>query len=214
MSPEIEEVERCRAALEGMLHKLLALIGVVPIGTADQFPFGWRKSAKGRTVWRLLEELISQNLELRASDLGMQDFMPAASEVGVYDFSFRLEDSEEIFVNVKSSIKARRESKDDISKAKGLEAWYAADPTSILLVSTIGIEFLEEPMGLRFVSAAVVPVMWIPDIYVNPSNNGNLQSSKYKDLDSACRRTGTEFLTELRSAIQVADAKRAARQRR
>ncbi len=33
-------------------------------------PFGWRKAAKGRIVWRIIEEVISQNLETHAKELG------------------------------------------------------------------------------------------------------------------------------------------------
>ena len=52
------------------------------------------------------------------------------------------------------------------------------------------------------------PTSWIPDIYVNPSNNGNLQSSKYKDIANAVRRTPEKFLEELKKANEIAIAKK------
>ena len=102
---EIEDAERHREALEQRLRQLIKGIGEVPIGTPGQFPFGWRKAAKGRTVWRILEEVISQNLEKNAEQLGLHDFAPASSEVGVYDFSFKFEDSRPIYVNIKSAVR-------------------------------------------------------------------------------------------------------------
>ncbi|KHD05206.2 hypothetical protein PN36_20285 [Candidatus Thiomargarita nelsonii] len=63
-------------------------------------------------------------------------------------------------------------------------------------------------MAVRLQSSSVIPVSWIPDIYVNPSNNGNLQSSKYKDIDLAIRRTNQEFLIEFLKAYDIALEKR------
>jgi hypothetical protein len=54
----------------------------------------------------------------------------------------------------------------------------------------------------------VVPVAWLPDVYVNPSNNGNLQSSKYKDLPAAIRRSLPEFVALLREKLAVARQRR------
>ena len=50
---------------------------------------------------------------------------------------------------------------------------------------------------------------WIPDVYINPSNNGNLQSSKYKDLTTATKRTNAEFFEVLKSEMEVARKKKA-----
>jgi len=69
------------------------------------------------------------------------------------------------------------------------------------------IEFTDT-MAVRLQSSSVIPVSWIPDIYVNPSNNGNLQSSKYKDIDLAIRRTNQEFLIEFLKAYDIALEKR------
>lgn len=49
-------------------------------------------------------------------------------------------------------------------------------------------------MTIEIVRAVVFPIAWIKDIYVNPSNNGNLQSAYYKDLNDAIYRTNEEFL--------------------
>lgn len=207
---EIQKIMALRNSLQRMMASLLASIGDVQIGTHGQFPYGWRKAAKGRTVWRLLEELISQNIEARHRELGMQTFTPADSEVGVYDFMFTLPDDVAVYVNVKSAVRGGRTNKDDISKARSLEQFFSADPARILLVATVEIEFLT-PMAIRLLGCSVVPVMWLPDIYVNPSNNGNLQSSQYKNLAAAQHRTGAQFLTLLREAIATADEKRRSR---
>ncbi len=68
------------ALLSAALDVLLRDIGDVQIGNRKQFPLGWRKAAKGRSVWRLLEELISQNLETRFKSLGVSSFSTAFSE--------------------------------------------------------------------------------------------------------------------------------------
>ena len=59
-------------------------------------------------------------------------------------------------------------------------------------------------MTIGLEKCIVFPTAWIPDVYVNPSNNGNLQSSKYKDLAGAIRRTPQEFLKCLTEANEVA----------
>jgi len=59
----VEQTDRRRLKLQASLDKLITKVGKIQIGTREQFPLGWRKAAKGRTVWRILEELITQNLE-------------------------------------------------------------------------------------------------------------------------------------------------------
>ena len=54
----------------------------------------------------------------------------------------------------------------------------------------------------------VFPTAWLPDIYVNPSNNGNLQSSHYKDIRQAVKRTPAEFVEALTDANKIAKAKK------
>jgi hypothetical protein len=210
-APGIDQVEVCRCVLETAMNRLIEHIGIVQIGNAKQFPFGWRKAAKGRTVWRLLEELISQNLEAKFQELGFHTFEPSDSEVGVYDFSFTLpNDQVRVYVNVKSAVKGGKGSKDDISKARALEEFFSPDPNRILLIATVEIAFAED-MSLKLGPCSVVPITWLPDIYVNPSNNGNLQSSQYKNLKLAVRRSGTEFLALLRDEIERAIGKRRAK---
>mgnify|MGYP007000423774 len=69
----------------------------------ELFPYGWRKAAKGRTVWRLVEEVIVQNLEKNPSKYGLQNVKPATSEVGVYDLELSFKDIKQpIFINIKS----------------------------------------------------------------------------------------------------------------
>jgi hypothetical protein len=208
-SDEIEHIELCRHKLEEALKKLVVGIGDIPIGDGEQhLPFGWRKAAKGRTVWRILEEVISQNLEKCFLKFDLLDFEPASSEVGVYDFRFSTKEEKNIYVNIKSAVKGGRTNKDDISKAEKLKDFFIEFPSSVLLIATIVIEFLENPTAVRLSDCAVVPITWLPDIYVNPSNNGNLQSSKYKELDSAIRRTNSEFVRELTEQMRIARQKK------
>ena len=63
-------------------------------------------------------------------------------------------------------------------------------------------------MMLRLQQCTVIPIMWIPDIYVNPSNNANLQSANYKSIDQVIRRSGNDFLDILRQEIKKAKQKR------
>ena len=208
MPNEIEDAELHRRRLEDALRTLIRNIGEVPIGVYGQFPFGWRKAGKGRTVWRILEELISQNLESQAARLKLHDFRPADSEVGVYDFSFCFDDSKPIFVNIKSAVRGRSASKDDISKADKLISFFESTPELTLFIATIEIDFHVDPLRIELANCYVVPTAWLPDLYVNPSNNANLQSSKYKDIDSSVRRTRVEFISLLKDKLEDARAKR------
>lgn len=194
--------------LESALVRLIADIGPIQIGSNKQFPFGWRKAAKGRTVWRILEELISQNLEGRHREYGFSNMTPSESEVSVYDFRIQLSgESNPIYVNIKSSVKGARTNKDDISKAVGLKEFYSADSERELFIATFVIDF-EDNMTIEIGACHVMPIAWLPDIYVNPSNNGNLQSSRYKNVDDAVKRTNAEFLNELDREMEVAAGKR------
>lgn len=208
MNNEIKNVEEIATQLQNNLKSLLDSIGDVSIGNSTQFPFGWRKAAKGRTVWRLLEEVISQNLESKALEIGLSNYAPAASEVGVYDFEYQTPNGSKVFVNIKSAVEGGRTNKDDISKATALHSFLSENNPCCLLVATIEIEFKENPMSISLNNCYVVPVTWLPDVYVNPSNNGNLQSSKYKYIDKAQPRTTDEFITELEAEMAVAAEKR------
>lgn len=196
-------VEQERKNLEDKLNKLIKYIGDIPIANKTIMPYGWRKAAKGRTVWRIVEEVISQGLEFQASELGFDSVHAADSEVGVYDFKFRYDGNKESYVNIKSSVKGGRTNKDDISKAVGLIDFYHANPNANLYVATFVISFKED-MTIGLEKCMVFPTAWIPDVYVNPSNNGNLQSSQYKDLANAVKRTPKEFLSCLLEANEIA----------
>jgi len=75
----IEQAENLRKKLQESLDKLIKKIGKIQIGSKEQFPFGWRKAAKGRTVWRILEELINQNLEKFHEEVGISNITPSDS---------------------------------------------------------------------------------------------------------------------------------------
>jgi len=68
----INSTRRVRDELDNALTNLISDIGPIQIGNTDQMPFGWRKAAKGRTVWRILEEVINQNLEKIIRNMGLQ----------------------------------------------------------------------------------------------------------------------------------------------
>ena len=85
---QYDAVETERKYLEDKLNTLINNIGDVPIANTKIMPYGWRKAAKGRTVWRIVEEVISQGLESQAEILGFDSVYPTDSEVGVYDFRF------------------------------------------------------------------------------------------------------------------------------
>lgn len=203
-------VETERKYLEDKLNALIKNIGDIPIANPRIMPYGWRKAAKGRTVWRIVEEVISQGLESQAKALGFDSVYPADSEVGVYDFRFCYEGNKESYVNIKSSVKGGRTNKDDISKAVGLIEFYGEHPKANLYVATFVISF-KPNMTIGLEKCIVFPAAWIPDVYVNPSNNGNLQSSMYKSLESAIRRTPEEFLECLMKENNVALAKKKAK---
>lgn len=203
----INQVENERKNLENKLNMLIKNIGDIPIASPRIMPYGWRKAAKGRTVWRIVEEVISQGLESQAKKLGFDSVHAADSEVGVYDFRFCYDGNKESYVNIKSSVKGGRSNKDDISKAVGLIDFYKDNLNANLYIATFVISF-KPNMTIGLEKCIVFPTAWIPDIYVNPSNNGNLQSSKYKDLETAIKRTPSEFLECLIEANNVAIEKK------
>lgn len=207
-----DAVKEERTYLEKKLNKLIKKIGDIPIASPELLPYGWRKAKKGRTVWRIVEEVISQGLENRAEELGFDSVHPADSEVGVYDFKFCYNGGTESYVNIKSAVKGGRKNKDDISKAEKLIEFYEDNPDANLYVATFIIKFNED-MTVGLEECIVFPTAWIPDIYVNPSNNGNLQSSHYRDLEDAEKRTPKEFLKELRKENEKAARKRAKKQK-
>ena len=198
-----DAVEQERKYLEDKLNALIKNIGDIPIANTRIMPYGWRKAAKGRTVWRIVEEVISQGLESQAASLRFDSVEPAESEVGVYDFKFRYDGNKESYVNIKSSVKGGKTNKDDISKAVGLIEFYDKNPAANLYVATFVISF-KDNMTIGLDKCIVFPTAWIPDVYVNPSNNGNLQSSQYKDLSNAIKRTPNQFHQALIEANEVA----------
>lgn len=205
----VAETETLRANLEEALNKVASSLGAIQIGNKTQFPYGWRKAAKGRTVWRVLEEAITQNLEHSFKRFGFESVDAADSEVGVYDFSGKFTDSDSVFyVNIKSAVIGARTNKDDISKAVRLIEFFEEDPERKLFIASFLIKFNDD-MSVTVTKAIVMPTTWLPDIYVNPSNNGNLQSSKYKSLDDAVKRENKEFIEELKAEIEVAKTKKA-----
>ncbi|UFT99284.1 hypothetical protein KO561_19260 [Radiobacillus kanasensis] len=200
----IQTIRKERELLESSINQLIKdRIQYIPIANKELMPYGWRKAGKGRTVWRIIEEVISQNLEMYGSQYGFRSVIPAQSEVGVYDFEFDLQSGSKSFVNIKSAVIDGKVNKDDISKAIGLIDFLEENMNCKLYVATFLIRFTED-MNVELVKCIVCPTTWIPDVYVNPSNNGNLQSSKYKDLTAMVPRTNQEFLVELKEQNKIA----------
>lgn len=204
MSITIQDVNK----IKDVMDSLVASLGPIQIVQQGLLPFGWRKAAKGRTVWRLIEEIIVQNLMCNPKKYGLVRANPPDSEVGVWDLELiHSQIQHPVYINIKSATIGIKNSKDDISKANGLYDFFIHNPNAFLCVATFCLEFLPA-MQVKIADVFVMPVTWLPDIYVNPSNNGNLQSSCYKDITQGVIRSNNEFLVELESAMHIAEQKR------
>lgn len=200
----IERAEILQKKLQNSLSKLVSSIGKIQIGTKEQFPYGWGNAAKGRTVWRILEEVIIQNIRKSHIALGIASITPSESEVSVHDFLVQLEgENIPIYVNIKSAVLGGKIQKDDISKGIGLLNFYEQDVDRHFFIGTFFIRFNYD-MTIEIDKCIVFPVAWIPDVYINPSNNGNLQSSQYKDISKAVKRTNEDFYKILKAEMDVA----------
>ncbi len=205
---DIKTAEILQDKLQTSLNKLITLIGKIQIGSKDQFPLGWGHAAKGRTVWRILEEVIIQNLRKSHIDLGITSISPSDSEVSVYDFKVLLEgETTQVYVNIKSALLGGKIQKDDISKGVGLLKFYEEDINRQFFIGTFFIKFNDD-MTIEIIKCVVFPAAWIPDVYINPSNNGNLQSSKYKNLSNAVKRDNKDFFIIFLQEIEVARNKK------
>jgi hypothetical protein len=63
-------------------------------------------------------------------------------------------------------------------------------------------------MTIEIDHATVFPIAWIKDIYINPSNNGNLQSAYYKNIDDAVKRSNEDFHKLFTDALEFAQNKK------
>lgn len=204
----VEQIEDLRVGLQESFDLLVSKISTIQIGTKEQFPFGWRKAAKGRTVWRILEELITQNLEQYHTEFKLQSIIPSESEVSVYDFECKiLGNDTPIFINIKSAVLGGKKNTDDISKGIGLRDFYADDINKNVFIGTFFIKFNDD-MTIEINNATVFPIAWIKDIYVNPSNNGNLQSALYKNIINAVKRTNSDFHSLFLNELEFANLKK------
>ncbi|MFK1756748.1 hypothetical protein ACIW9X_02860 [Bacteroides fragilis] len=100
----IQQIKDDRDRLQHSLNLLIAQIGPIQIGSVKQFPFGWRKAAKGRTVWRIIEEAITQNIEKHYRELSIDNVHISDSEVSVYDMSCTYAHNKPIYINIKSAV--------------------------------------------------------------------------------------------------------------
>ena len=202
----LDHVRTERNFLEEKLNLLISKIGDIPIANNRIMPFGWRKAAKGRTVWRIIEEIITQNSEVHAQELGFREVRSAESEVDVFDMEFTREGGEKAYVNIKSTVDGAKRNKDDISKASGLREFFSRSKAE-LYVATFVLRF-HENMTISILKCVVCPISWIPDLYINPGNNGNLQSADYKFRDKFVEREKSDFIQLFETEYQRAMRKR------
>ncbi len=205
------EVENYCSRLRASLNKLCQKLGVIQIGTKKQFPDGWGKAAKGRTVWRIVEEAINQNLKKERKELGFDEVRPSDAEASIFDVEVAFtDDPRTLYLNFKAAVAGKESKKGDISKAGKLVKFFDGGVNRQLFIVTFGIAFHAD-MTIEIKDCLVTPITWLPDIYVNPSNNGNLQCSQPKTLDGATKRTNAKFLATLKSAMATAAKKRKAK---
>lgn len=188
----LTKIREEREFLENKLTNLISMIGDIPIASPKIMPLGWRKAAKGRTVWRIIEEIINQNLEVYAEQLGFMEVRSADSEVDVFDMEFTQYGGEKAYVNIKSAVYGGKRNKDDISKADGLINFFKRTNAE-LYIATFVLRF-NDNMTISIVKCIVCPISWIPDVYINPSNNGNLQSADYKYMEKFVERDREDFV--------------------
>lgn len=210
----IQQTEVLQIKLQASLERLIGKIGKIQIGTKEQFPLGWRNAAKGRTVWRILEEVIIQNLEKYFPELGITSITASDSEITVYDFS-TLFDGElnPAYVNIKSAVLGGPSRKDDISKFDKLLKFYESFPGVMpdFFIGTFYIKFHDD-MSFEIIKCVAFPIAWIQesDIGINTSNNGNVQLKKYKDIEDAEKKTPEEFYEILKKKVTEAIIKKEA----
>lgn len=210
----IQQTEELQIKLQASLNTLIAKIGRIQIGTKEQFPLGWRKAAKGKTVWRILEEVITQNLEKYYSELGITSITASDSEVTVYDFSTLFEgEVNQAYVNIKSAVLGGPSRKDDISKFDKLLKFYESFPgvKPDFFIGTFYITFHDD-MSFEIIKCVAFPIAWIQesDIGINTSNNGNVQLKKYKNIEDAEKKTPEEFYEILKNKIDEGLSKKEA----
>ncbi len=202
------DIELLLEKAQNSFTQLVDKIDRVSIWDRTKFPFWWRKAAKWRTVWRIVEELITQNLEKYHSEFWISEVIASDSEVSVSDMICRFDWIDTpVYFNIKSAVQWWRINKDDLSKADGLIDFYNEDINRNYFIATFVISFNDD-MTIWLEKAIVFPLAWIPDIYINPSNNGNMQSSKYKDISTAIKRDNKTFFELFKNEYKVAQEKK------
>jgi hypothetical protein len=166
----------------------------LPIGGPEHFPDGWQRAAKGRTVWRIAELAVLQNLKRIAESEGLVDFTQAETETHPFDFHCRIARVGETQVNLKTyTDRARKGGNEDVSKALRLLDFMQSYPEVVLLLASVKIEFHDDPFGIQIGQPSVVPLAWLGDIYVNGSSNKNLMTASARRPDACIERSHAEF---------------------
>jgi hypothetical protein len=206
----LKQTQAFQKRLTSSLQQLLKRIGRIQIGTPRQFPDGWGRAAKGRTVLRIVEEAVVQNIKARHAELGLAHAEAAPGETELYDVKVRFEWSKvDLFLNLKTAARGRETKKGDVSKADGIIRFFQKDAERQLFIVTLVVRFSAD-MFIEIEKCLVIPITWLTDIYVNPRNN-NLQCCQPKRLVDATKRTNAEFIAALRREIDAADSKSAER---
>lgn len=204
----IKETDILREGLQKSFDKLISKIEKIQIGNRNQLPYGWRKANKGRTVWRIVEEVITQNLERYKETFDLDNVVVADSEVGIYDLHCSLKGNPNIvYINLKTTLLNGKSQKDDISKAEKLKEFYDNLNKKTLFIVSLFLKFNDD-LSIEIEKVTVFPLDWIGDIYVNPSNNGNLQSKEYKSLNNAVKRDSQKFYELLMDEIEFSNLKK------
>lgn len=205
---EVNDIEILRDGLQKSFNQLVIKIEKIQIGNKKQFPYGWRNAKKGRTVWRIVEEVVTQNLEKYSDKFNLRNVTIPDSEVGIYDLKCSLKESPNMaFINIKTALLDGIRQKDDISKANKIKKFYSDTEKKALFIATFFVKFNDD-LSIEIKKVNVFPLDWISDIYVNPSNNGNLQSKEYKNLDNAIKRKSSDFHSLLLDEITFSNAKK------
>ncbi len=204
----VEEIEKLQSSLQNSFDLLVEKINKVQIGTKKQFPYGWGNAAKGRTVWRIVEELVTQNLKKHYLDFNLKEITVSNSEVSIFDFECKLKDNNTpIFINIKSAVLDGVNNRDDISKGTGLKEFYKDDINKNFFIGTFFIKFNTD-MTIEIDHVTIFPIVWLKDIYINPSNNGNLQSAYCKNIDYAEKRSNADFHAIFLQELEFAELKK------
>jgi hypothetical protein len=153
-----------------------------------------------RSISWLMDQITVQNLRRYKDDCGIEEVDDPPHGLTQYDCVVRMRnDNRKYYLNVKTSLEITElGGRFDISKARRLIQIYRESPDLVLLVCIIRVDL--DNVWVRFKSAIVFNVAWIPEIYYNRANH-NLQSSCN---GTQTFRTNGKFIRELERQMKSA----------